>query len=161
MVAVSTIDGAIHDPAGLDLPSLLDLLRDHGSRFVHSTKAPRITQAALLELPVDVLIPAAGPWTINPDNVGKVQATMIVPAANIPIAPAAAKQLIRKADVLPDFVCNSGGVLGSFLEKKGFDPATVRTKLMEDFRAIVKDLIITGQINNPPYGALKDITWVK
>jgi glutamate dehydrogenase/leucine dehydrogenase len=106
-------------------------------------------------MPVDILIPAAGAWTINSLNAERVKARIIAPAANIPITRDATEILAHSdIEVLPDFVCNCGGALGSYLEEKGFETAKVRTILLEDFRAIIKDLIVRKQISEPPANTL-------
>jgi glutamate dehydrogenase/leucine dehydrogenase len=155
VVAISTMDGAVCDPSGLDIPSLLSLRKTHGSRLVHFLAERQIPRADLLEMPVDILIPAAGAWTINSLNAERVKARIIAPAANIPITRDATEILAHSdIEVLPDFVCNCGGALGSYLEEKGFETAKVRTILLEDFRAIIKDLIVRKQISEPPANTL-------
>ena len=71
----------------------------------------------VLELDVDVLIPAALENQITLENAGRVQAKMIAEGANGPIATDAEEQLLEKGIVvIPDILCNAGGVTVSYLE---------------------------------------------
>lgn len=76
-----------------------------------------IGHRALLELDVDVLVPAARPWTIDESNAEKIRARIIAPAANCPTTPAA-EDMLQKRGVLvvPDFIANLGGIYGSRLQ---------------------------------------------
>ena len=71
----------------------------------------------LFELPVDILIPGARPDVITKKNVDRVQAKIIVEAANIPI-PIDVEETLWGMDVLviPDFIANAGGVISSYVE---------------------------------------------
>ncbi len=76
-----------------------------------------ISNAELLELPCDILIPAAIEATINCDNAGKIQARLVVEAANIPVTQLADTTLRdRGITIVPDLLANSGGVLASYYE---------------------------------------------
>jgi glutamate dehydrogenase (NAD(P)+) len=118
VVAVSDSRGGIYKPAGLDVEGLYanrlagGLLGDHpGADHDH------ITNAELLELPVDILVPAALEGQITEHNAGRVQAGMIVEAANGPTTPRADEVLSsRGIYVVPDIVANAGGVVVSYFE---------------------------------------------
>lgn len=82
------------------------------------TKRPheRIDHPALLELDVDVLVPAARPGSINETNAPRLRAKIITPAANNPITPEAEQILVGKGTLsIPDFIANLGGIYGSRL----------------------------------------------
>ena len=76
-----------------------------------------ITNEAMLELPVDILVPAALENVINADNMKKIKAKIIVEMANGPIS-TEAYEYLSKNDVIiiPDILANSGGVIGSYIE---------------------------------------------
>jgi glutamate dehydrogenase (NAD(P)+) len=116
VVAVSDVDGAVYDPDGLDT----DAVEDHDARpgMVSSYGAPEsLTNAELLELDVDVLIPAAVGNVITADNVHDVSAEMVVEGANGPTTFAADAILEeRGVAVLPDILANAGGVTVSYFE---------------------------------------------
>lgn len=128
VVAVSTSHGAIYAPAGLDVPPLQSLASSHGSRFVERyPAATRLDPAALLELPVTLLCPCARHHSLHEANSARVQAQLVVPGANSPLTPAAERLLASRGILcLPDFVCNSGGVLGGTMEFAGLTEAQIR-----------------------------------
>lgn len=83
------------------------------------SKGKPITNEELLELPVDVLVPAALENVINKDNMKKIKAKIIVEMANGPVSFEAYEYLTKKGVVIiPDILANSGGVAGSYLEWK-------------------------------------------
>lgn len=118
VVAVSTARGAIFNPKGLDVKRLSQLAAEVGSRVVDLyADAERISCDALLELPVDVLCPCAGSHSLHMDNASRVAARIVCGGANNPITTDAERLLFeRGALCLPDFVTNSGGVLGGAME---------------------------------------------
>ena len=83
-------------------------------RFPH---AEGITNASLLELPCDVLVPAALGNQITKENANKIRSKMIVEGANGPTTPEADQVLTeRKIPVIPDILANAGGVIVSYFE---------------------------------------------
>ncbi|WP_224450234.1 glutamate dehydrogenase GdhB [Haloprofundus salilacus] len=116
IVAVSDVDGAIYDPAGLDTNDV----ESHEERpgMVSGYDAPKtLTNAELLELDVDVLVPAAVSNAITVDNVDDVRAGMVVEGANGPTTFAADTILEeRGVPVIPDILANAGGVTVSYFE---------------------------------------------
>jgi glutamate dehydrogenase (NAD(P)+) len=95
-----------------------------------------MTQAELLALPCDILIPAALENQIRADNVDQIGARLIVEAANGPTTPEADRRLaLRGIPVLPDILANAGGVAVSYfewvqnVENEQWDEDHVNTKL--------------------------------
>jgi glutamate dehydrogenase (NAD(P)+) len=114
VVAVSTSHGAIYAPQGLQIPRLVQLARERGSRCVEDyPEAERIDLTALLELPVDLLSPCARAHSLHAGNAERVAARIVCPGANNPATPQAEEVLFERGVlVLPDFVTNCGGVIG-------------------------------------------------
>jgi glutamate dehydrogenase (NAD(P)+) len=111
IVAVSTIEGALIAPAGLDVDELLRLRARHGDAFVLHGPVPSRPREALFAVECDVLVPGARPHVIGPGSVGELRTAAVVPAANVPYAPGAAEALqARGILALPDFVTNAGGI---------------------------------------------------
>lgn len=116
VVAVSDYTGGIYNPKGLDL--------DHVSAYIAKNKtlsgypeAEAITNEQLLELPCDVLIPAALEGQITDKNAAKIKAKIIAEGANGPTESAADKILFeRNVFVIPDILANAGGVVVSYFE---------------------------------------------
>jgi glutamate dehydrogenase/leucine dehydrogenase len=121
IVAVSNVRGAIHDPRGLDLQQLQTLATENGSHGLEAYDgAEHLEREALLELPVDILCPCARHHSVHAGNAARVAAGIICPGANNSLTSEAERLLFQRGTVcLPDFVTNSGGVLGATLEGAG------------------------------------------
>lgn len=120
IVAVSDSKGVIYNPDGIDFQKLLEVKRSTGS-VINYSPGKVLSNKEIFELDVNVLIPAALPDVINQENVDKIKAKIIVEAANIPTTPEIEEILHKKGIlVVPDFVANSGGVISSYCEYKGY-----------------------------------------
>jgi glutamate dehydrogenase (NAD(P)+) len=116
VVAVSDVHGAIYDPRGLRIPNLLDHLRESGT-VADYPEAERLGGDDLLELDVDVLLPAALGGVITKANAESIQASVIVEGANHPVTPLADQILAdRGVVIVPDILANAGGVTVSYFE---------------------------------------------
>ena len=116
IVAVSDVGGGTYAPKGLDLE---DLAKHRvGSVSVNDyAGGDPVSNEELLELRCDILIPAAIEGVIDTGNADAIQAKMVVEAANGPTTPAADQVLEdRGVTVVPDILCNSGGVTVSYFE---------------------------------------------
>jgi glutamate dehydrogenase (NAD(P)+) len=116
VVAVSDVRGGIHRAEGLDVQAVYDHLRESGS-VVDAPGTESVSNEDLLELGVDVLIPAALDRVINGTNADRIKAKLIIEAANHPITPSADPILHGKGTVVvPDILANAGGVTVSYFE---------------------------------------------
>ena len=117
VIAISDTNGAIYDENGLgDIDSLLALRHEHGY-IPEGHPGRHITNQELLELPVDILVPAALEGQIHGGNAARVQARMIIEAANGPTTPEADRILNEKGVyIVPDILANAGGVIVSYFE---------------------------------------------
>ncbi|RJQ37387.1 Glu/Leu/Phe/Val dehydrogenase [Candidatus Microgenomates bacterium] len=121
VVAISDSRSGVYDKNGIDLDKALKNKKEKGT--VAYTKA--ISNEELLELDVDVLVPAALENMVNDKNMAKIKAEIIVEMANGPLTQEAYEYLAKKGKVIvPDVLANSGGVTVSYLEwvqgKAGF-----------------------------------------
>lgn len=119
IVAVSDVSCAIYNENGLDIPDILEYLKKDRKNLLKDYKGEckQISNEELLELKVDVLIPAAMENMINAENAGRIQATIIVEAANGPVTSEADAILKEKnIPVVPDILANAGGVIVSYFE---------------------------------------------
>jgi glutamate dehydrogenase (NAD(P)+) len=116
IVAVSDIDGGVCDPRGLDLEALDRLLAARGA--LKDFAAPeRLTPSELLELPCDVLIPAAIQNQITEVNAARLKCRLMVEGANGPTTLEADRILAERGiTVVPDILANAGGVTVSYFE---------------------------------------------
>ena len=116
IVAVSDSRGGIYNPKGLDARDVLRHKRETGS-VVEYPDAEFVSNEELLELPCDVLIPAALENQITRANADRVQARIVAEGANGPTTPEADDILAeRGVFVIPDILCNAGGVIVSYFE---------------------------------------------
>lgn len=125
VVAVSDSKGGIYAPEGLDIPNIrqnkeagrgMQALYCDGT-VCSAVEHQSVTNAELLELPVDVLIPAALENQITEENADRIQAKLIFEVANGPISFEADRHLNQKGIyVLPDILTNAGGVTVSYFE---------------------------------------------
>ncbi len=116
VVAVSDVRGGIHNGGGLDIPALLQHVRESGS-VVNFPGTEPISNDDLLLLDVDWLVPAALGGVIHARNAERIAAKAVVEAANHPVTPEADAILNERGClVVPDIMANSGGVTVSYFE---------------------------------------------
>ncbi len=116
VLAVSDYRGAIYNKSGLNIPKVNEWMTKHGS-VVGYPEAEAISNEDLLALNVDVLIPAAIDGVITKENVNNVKAKIIAEGANGPISTEALHVLEdRGVFIIPDVLCNAGGVVVSYFE---------------------------------------------
>jgi glutamate dehydrogenase (NAD(P)+) len=116
VVAVSDVDGSIHCAAGLDLDAVTAHHAETGS-VAGTPGTDPLTSDELLELDVDVLVPAALGEVVTEDNADRIRARVVVEGANHPVTPGADEILNdRGVVVLPDILANAGGVTVSYFE---------------------------------------------
>ncbi len=143
IVGLSTVRGAVHHPDGFSLTALRDSRLVHGDALIEHLPGRKLesTEDALY-LPVDILVPAARVGSIRMGNVGRVEARCVVSVANAPCAPEALEALHRrKIPVLPGFVGNAGGVLGSSLFDRGVSHPNVQRIAAGPYRQAVSALL--------------------
>ncbi|MBI3177282.1 MAG: Glu/Leu/Phe/Val dehydrogenase [Chloroflexi bacterium] len=116
VVAVSDSKGGIHNPAGLDYEQVMKH-KDKTGSVVGFPGAKAISNEELLELDVAVLVPSALESVITAANAGRIKARFSVELANGPTTPEADAILYKNGVyVIPDFLCNAGGVTVSYFE---------------------------------------------
>ena len=116
VVAVSDSQGGIRNMAGLDIARVLSWKAEHGT-VCGFPGAEDVTNAEVLETECDVLIPAALENQITVQNADKIKAKIVAEAANGPTTPAADAILYERGIFLiPDILCNAGGVTVSYFE---------------------------------------------
>jgi glutamate dehydrogenase (NAD(P)+) len=116
IIAVSDIDGGLHNANGIEVEALYTYVQENG-KIQGFDGAQQVSNASLLCLPCDVLIPAALEGTINCANEAGIHAQLIVEAANMPVTHmASAKLQARSITIIPDILANAGGVVASYFE---------------------------------------------
>lgn len=116
IVAVSDVSGGVGNPGGIDVPALVRWASEHGTVAAFPGGEP--TGAAdVLEVPCDVLVPAARERQITVENADALACRLVVEAANGPTTPDAGDVLAdRGILVVPDILANAGGVTVSYFE---------------------------------------------
>ena len=116
VVGLSDINGGIYNPNGINIPRALRYSKEHGTLLELPETEP-VTNQELLELPCDILIPAALENQVTPENAARIKARMIVEAANGPTTPEAEHILYDQGiTIVPDILANAGGVTVSYFE---------------------------------------------
>jgi glutamate dehydrogenase (NAD(P)+) len=116
VVAVSDYTGGIQNDAGLDIPAVAEWVAQHRTLEGCPLGTP-VGRVEVLEVPCDVLIPAALERQITEVNAGRIDTKVVVEAANGPITPEGEAILIdRGILVVPDVLANAGGVTVSYFE---------------------------------------------
>jgi len=147
LLAVSDSQGGVASKQGLDIEALQHFKTERGS-VVGFPEAENISNAQLLALECDVLIPAAMENQIRADNVHEIRCKLISEAANGPVTPAADLILQERGiPVLPDILANSGGVCVSYfewvqnIENEQWDLEEVNAKLLRKMRVAVDSVV--------------------
>ncbi|MFP5343468.1 MAG: Glu/Leu/Phe/Val family dehydrogenase [Candidatus Limnocylindria bacterium] len=137
VVAVSDSTGGIHDPNGLEIPKVVAWKQEHGT-VQGFPGATDITNAEVLEVDCEILIPAALENQITARNAGSIKARLIAEAANGPTTPEADTIMFKNGKfMVPDILCNAGGVTVSYFEwvqdlnRDHWSEAVVNEKLRE------------------------------
>jgi glutamate dehydrogenase (NAD(P)+) len=150
VVAVSDSQGGIHDKRGFSVKNLFDTKEKKGT--VTAARGERISNEELLELDVDILVPAALEGVITRKNAPRVRAKIVAEAANGPTTPDADDILHRKGTiVIPDILANAGGVTVSYFEwvqdlySFFWEPDMVRTQLQRTIRRSYADVESTAR----------------
>ena len=146
IVAASDVSGAIHNDAGLDVPALLRHVTE--KKGVAGFPGAKPLTTSIVEYDCDILVPAALENQITSENASRIKAKIVAEGANGPTTPDADKILEAKGiHVIPDILCNAGGVTVSYFEwvqnRMGFywQEAEVNTRLREKMVKAFGDVI--------------------
>ena len=117
LTAVQDASGTIYSNTGIDPTDLLEYTSKNKGAVAGYPKAESIEPSTFFGLDCDICIPAALGNQITEDNAESIKASVIAEGANGPTDPAGEAILLKKGvDIIPDILCNSGGVIGSYYE---------------------------------------------
>jgi glutamate dehydrogenase (NAD(P)+) len=149
IVGVSDSQGGIYEPAGLPLAAV-EHHKDTTGSVVDFPGTKSLEHQEVLELPCDILIPAALENQITLQNVERIETRLVVEAANGPTTPAADRVLAdRGIHILPDILANAGGVVVSYyewvqnLENQQWDEHEVLDKLRKKMRRATEKVVLS------------------
>ncbi|WP_440770330.1 glutamate dehydrogenase GdhB [Natronorubrum sp. DTA28] len=157
IVAVSDVNGALYDPDGLSTHEIPT--HDEEAEAVLEQDAPQtISNEDVLELDVDVLIPAAVGNVITADNADAVEADIVVEGANGPTT-FAADTILEERDVtvIPDILANAGGVTVSYFE--WLQDINRRQWTLEEVNEELEDKMLSAWADVREEVEAKDLTW--
>jgi len=136
LVAVEDVSGAFSNPRGIDPDDLCEYLKTHRGRIAGYPQATPIDHEAFMSTQADIFVPAAMENQITAQSAGGLNVTLVAEGANGPTDPDGDAILAEKGiHVLPDVLCNAGGVLVSYFEwlqnkrSESWDLAEVDAKL--------------------------------
>ncbi len=116
IIAVGDVKGAVHNANGLDVGALVEHVKATGT-VAGFSGGEAMTGADIFSIPCDVLVPAAIENVITEENAPRIQAKMVLEAANHPTTPEGDAMLNERGiPVLPDLLVNAGGVTVSYFE---------------------------------------------
>ncbi|MDR1650427.1 MAG: Glu/Leu/Phe/Val dehydrogenase [Synergistaceae bacterium] len=120
IVGISDVTGGYYAPDGIDVKKAFDHVSSHPKKMLEGFTQPGLSKVSgeeILEADADVLAPCALEGAVSARNADKIKARYIVEGANGPVTPEADEALASKGIiVVPDFLANSGGVIGSYFE---------------------------------------------
>ncbi|MDR1944192.1 MAG: glutamate dehydrogenase, partial [Synergistaceae bacterium] len=120
IVGIADMTGAYYAPDGIDVEKAFQHVSNHPKKLLECYDQPgveRMSAEDILLVDAEVLSPCALEGAINVKNAEKVKAKYIVEGANGPVTPEADEILAEKGvKIVPDFLANSGGVIGSYFE---------------------------------------------
>jgi glutamate dehydrogenase (NAD(P)+) len=116
VIAISDVTGGYYRAEGIDVKDALKYARENKTLKGYPHAQP-VTNQELMELPCELLVPAAMENQITEENAARIQAKLIVEGANGPTTPEA-DEILRQRDIMvvPDVLANSGGVIVSYFE---------------------------------------------
>jgi glutamate dehydrogenase (NAD(P)+) len=119
ILGVSDHTAAYYDPKGLDIDAIERYVAGNGGVLKGWSNQVAIDPMEMLEQPCDILVPAAVEQVITGENAGRLKCRIIAEGANGPTTPEADRILDQRRDeifIIPDILCNSGGVIVSYFE---------------------------------------------
>ncbi len=154
IIALSDSKGGIYNPNGISVEQAIEYKQKNGSlKGLKDTK--EISNEELLELECDILVPAALENQITKENANKIKAKIIAEAANGPTTPEA-DEILHKNNVfvIPDILCNAGGVIVSYFEwvqnitGNYWEEEKIDEKLDEKLTKSFSQMVVTAEKEN-------------
>jgi glutamate dehydrogenase (NAD(P)+) len=156
VVAVADIAAGCFNPKGIAIPALLDHVKNAGS-LAGFPEAEDMDPTTIFEQDCDVVLPAASGSQIHRGNVGRIRARIVAEGANAPTTPEADAALNEAGVfVIPDILCNAGGVFVSYLEytqetqREQIPHTEVRARLQERMESVFAGVVAHSRRHGIP-----------
>lgn len=157
IIAISEKEGAVYNPAGLNIPDILKH-RNAGGKPCEYGHGECLTNDEMLALKCDILIPAALGGVFTKETAEKVNARVIIEAANAPTYPEADEVFAKRGiPVIPDMLANAGGVVISYFEwvqniqQYSWEPCHAHVELEKTLSTAYKEVKKTAKENKLSY----------
>jgi glutamate dehydrogenase (NAD(P)+) len=143
LIGASTRIGAVVNLSGLDVKQILKYLEKANDFWVEEKGNWQIiSKEQLFSLPMNIHIPCAQVYSLTEKVAENLNCSIVIPAANVPCTPNGELKLNEKGiKLLPDFVVNSGGVIGSGLSHLKSSDSQIRDLFFGDFKEMIKRLL--------------------
>lgn len=157
IIALADKSGAVFSEKGFDRKELEEIIKNKKS-LAEYKKGEIIKSEDFWRVPADIMIPASVTDVINQTNKDKIKSKIIIEAANIPMSEAVENELFEKGIlIVPDIIANSGGVVSSYAEYRGYNPkqmfVVVSRKIKKIVSAVMEESIKKNK--NPRQVALE------
>jgi len=142
LTTATDLDGTIHNPRGLDINRLVQVMRRNGGVTGYE-EGEKLGRDDFIDLDFDIFVPAAQPDVITEENADRLRCRVILQGANIPCTEEA-ERILHERGILsvPDFVANAGGVICGSVEYHGGTKkqafAEIEEKMRENTRAVLR-----------------------
>ena len=159
LIGASTRIGAVADPKGLDIKEIIKASEKYNDSWVDENgNWEKISKEQLFSLPMKVHIPCARTHSLTETVATDLNCTVVVPAANVPCTPGGELKINEKGiRLLPDFIVNSGGVVGPGLENLGISDDEIRNLFFSDFKEMLARLLRLSDRNQTPATTLASL----
>lgn len=153
IIGATTRLGGVGNPNGIDIEAMINILeKKHDAWVKEKGNWEPISNEEIFSLPMDIHVPCARVLSITEDVAEKIKAKVVVPAANVPCTPGGETKLYSKGiRLLPDFIINGGGIVGTGIAELGGADKDVRNMFFNDFKdMIVRLLRLADKRNETP-----------
>ena len=147
VIALADKSGAVFSEKGFDRKELEEIIKNK-KNLTEYKKGQIIKSEDFWKTSADILIPASVTDVINQTNKDKIKSKIIIEAANIPMSEEVENELFEKGIlIVPDIIANSGGVISSYAEYKGYNPKQMFEDIARKIKKIVS-LVMEESIKN-------------
>jgi glutamate dehydrogenase/leucine dehydrogenase len=145
VIALADKNGAIFSEEGFDRKELEEII-ENKKNLTEYKRGKVIKNEDFWKVPADILIPASVTDVINQTNKDKIKSKIIIEAANIPMSEDVENELFQRGIlIVPDIIANSGGVVSSYAEYRGYNPKqmfeTVAKKIKKTVSLVMEESI--------------------